>query len=155
MIVYNYDADLEVSDTCVRSSLLSWVELTVLPTRWRRKPAGIEITSLSPCLYQPQKMHRHRRLTNPLPGHPLAAAEKSFTVSYTTAYSETHANWRPILQSKSQSLSHKFPSSSTARSQESAIQRERMILGHRNDAAAVNVKRKFAGISRLTAERQC
>ena len=23
MIVYNYDADLEVSDTCVRSSLLS------------------------------------------------------------------------------------------------------------------------------------
>ena len=26
MIVYNYDADLEVSDTCVRSSLLSWVE---------------------------------------------------------------------------------------------------------------------------------
>ena len=24
MIVYNYDADLEVSDTCVRSSLLSW-----------------------------------------------------------------------------------------------------------------------------------
>jgi len=27
MIVYNYDADLEVSDTCVRSSLLSWVEL--------------------------------------------------------------------------------------------------------------------------------
>jgi len=25
MIVYNYDADLEVSDTCVRSSLLSWV----------------------------------------------------------------------------------------------------------------------------------
>ena len=27
MVVYNYDADLEVSDTCVRSSLLSWVEL--------------------------------------------------------------------------------------------------------------------------------
>ena len=27
MIVYNYDADLEVSDTCIRSSLLSWVEL--------------------------------------------------------------------------------------------------------------------------------
>ena len=26
MIVYNYDADLEVSDTCVRSSLLSWVD---------------------------------------------------------------------------------------------------------------------------------
>ena len=26
MIVFNYDADLEVSDTCVRSSLLSWVE---------------------------------------------------------------------------------------------------------------------------------
>jgi len=26
MIVHNYDADLEVSDTCVRSSLLSWVE---------------------------------------------------------------------------------------------------------------------------------
>jgi len=26
MIVYNYDADLEVSHTCVRSSLLSWVE---------------------------------------------------------------------------------------------------------------------------------
>ena len=26
MIVYNYDADLEVSDTCVRSSLLSSVE---------------------------------------------------------------------------------------------------------------------------------
>jgi len=23
MVVYNYDADLEVSDTCVRSSLLS------------------------------------------------------------------------------------------------------------------------------------
>jgi len=30
MIVYNYDADLEVSDTCVRSSLLSWVELSFL-----------------------------------------------------------------------------------------------------------------------------
>ena len=30
MIVYNYDADLEVSDTCVRSSLLSWVELTAV-----------------------------------------------------------------------------------------------------------------------------
>ena len=30
MIVYNYDADLEVSDTCVRSSLLSWVELSSL-----------------------------------------------------------------------------------------------------------------------------
>ena len=30
MIVYNYDADLEVSDTCVRSSLLSWVELGLL-----------------------------------------------------------------------------------------------------------------------------
>jgi len=30
MIVYNYDADLEVSDTCVRSSLLSWVELSIL-----------------------------------------------------------------------------------------------------------------------------
>jgi len=30
MIVYNYDADLEVSDTCVRSSLLSWVELSCL-----------------------------------------------------------------------------------------------------------------------------
>jgi len=29
MIVYNYDVDLEVSDTCVRSSLLSWVELSV------------------------------------------------------------------------------------------------------------------------------
>ena len=29
MIVYNYDADLEVSDTCVRSSLLSWVELSM------------------------------------------------------------------------------------------------------------------------------
>jgi len=29
MIVYNYDADLEVSDTCVRSSLLSWVESSV------------------------------------------------------------------------------------------------------------------------------
>jgi len=28
MIVYNYDADLEVSDTCVRSSLLSSVELS-------------------------------------------------------------------------------------------------------------------------------
>ena len=28
MIVYNYDADLEVSDTCFRSSLLSWVELS-------------------------------------------------------------------------------------------------------------------------------
>ena len=27
-IVYNYDADLEVSDTCVRSFLLSWVELS-------------------------------------------------------------------------------------------------------------------------------
>ena len=26
--IYNYDADLEVSDTCVRSSLLSWVELS-------------------------------------------------------------------------------------------------------------------------------
>jgi len=26
MIVYNYDADLEVSDTCVRRSLLSSVE---------------------------------------------------------------------------------------------------------------------------------
>jgi len=29
MIVYNYDADLEVSDTCIRSSLLSWVELSL------------------------------------------------------------------------------------------------------------------------------
>jgi len=29
MIVYNYDADLEVSDTCVRSSLLSWVEAEI------------------------------------------------------------------------------------------------------------------------------
>ena len=28
MIVYNYDADLEVPDTCVRSSLLSWVEMS-------------------------------------------------------------------------------------------------------------------------------
>jgi len=27
MIVYNNDADLEVSDPCVRNSLLSWVEL--------------------------------------------------------------------------------------------------------------------------------
>jgi len=39
MIVYNYDADLEVSDTCVRSSLLSWVELhRPWPRRclWRR-----------------------------------------------------------------------------------------------------------------------
>jgi len=25
--------------------------MKVLPTRWRRKPAGIEITSLSPCVY--------------------------------------------------------------------------------------------------------
>jgi len=37
MIVYNYDADLEVSDTCVRSSLLSWVSVrrafTGLPTQ--------------------------------------------------------------------------------------------------------------------------
>ena len=33
MIVYNYDADLEVSDTCVRSSLLScWVELSINST---------------------------------------------------------------------------------------------------------------------------
>jgi len=23
-----------------------------LPTRWRQKPAGIEITSLSPCVYR-------------------------------------------------------------------------------------------------------
>ena len=36
MIVYNYDADLEVSDTCVRSSLLSWVELSWVPYRQRR-----------------------------------------------------------------------------------------------------------------------
>ena len=28
MIVYNDDADLEVSDTCVHNSLLSWVKLT-------------------------------------------------------------------------------------------------------------------------------
>ena len=28
MIVYNYDADLEVSDTCVRSSLLSYENVT-------------------------------------------------------------------------------------------------------------------------------
>ena len=33
MIVYNYDADLEVSDTCVRSSLLSWVELSIVSAR--------------------------------------------------------------------------------------------------------------------------
>jgi len=26
MIVYNNNADLEVSDTCIRNSLLSWVE---------------------------------------------------------------------------------------------------------------------------------
>ena len=38
MIVYNYDADLEVSDTCVRSSLLSWVELSChcVGVTWRR-----------------------------------------------------------------------------------------------------------------------
>jgi len=29
MIVYNYDADLEVSDTCVRSSLLSILPIAV------------------------------------------------------------------------------------------------------------------------------
>jgi len=33
MTVYNYDADLEVSDTCVRGSLLSLVELAKL---WAR-----------------------------------------------------------------------------------------------------------------------
>jgi len=36
MIVYNYDADLEVSDTCVRSSLLSWVELPQLASFWKK-----------------------------------------------------------------------------------------------------------------------
>jgi len=35
MIVYNYDADLEVSDTCVRSSLLSWVETGAWRVCWR------------------------------------------------------------------------------------------------------------------------
>jgi len=30
MIVYNYDADLEVSDTCVRSSLLSWIGMSMV-----------------------------------------------------------------------------------------------------------------------------
>jgi len=36
MIVYNYDADLEVSDTCVCNSLLSWVHLLItVPTRFR------------------------------------------------------------------------------------------------------------------------
>jgi len=33
MIVYNYDADLEVSDTCVRSSLLR-VELSTISVLW-------------------------------------------------------------------------------------------------------------------------
>jgi len=37
MIVYNYDADLEVSDTCVRSSLLSWVELSMTKISRPRK----------------------------------------------------------------------------------------------------------------------
>jgi len=35
MIVYNYDADLEVSDTWVRSSLLSWVEYDTTATSTR------------------------------------------------------------------------------------------------------------------------
>jgi len=43
MIVYNYDADLEVSDTCVRSSLLSWVELsTDVSDRKIRRERGRE-----------------------------------------------------------------------------------------------------------------
>ena len=33
MIVYNDDAGLELSDSCVRSSLLSWVELSWVVTR--------------------------------------------------------------------------------------------------------------------------
>ena len=33
LIVYNYDADLEVSDTCVRSSLLSWVIVKTASSR--------------------------------------------------------------------------------------------------------------------------
>ena len=34
------------------SAISQWKTfITVLPTRWRRKPAGIEITSLSPCVY--------------------------------------------------------------------------------------------------------
>ena len=39
MIVFNYDADLEVSDTCVRNSLLSWVELSCC---WRWLTAEAE-----------------------------------------------------------------------------------------------------------------
>jgi len=33
MILYNYDADLEVSDTCVRSFLLSWVDRSTVSRR--------------------------------------------------------------------------------------------------------------------------
>ena len=57
MIVYNYDADLEVSDTCVRSSLSSWVyiynwyELNKSSVNWLQQTesflAVILITSFS------------------------------------------------------------------------------------------------------------
>ena len=45
LIVYNYDADLEVSDTCVRSSLLSWVELSRRPCVWYASHGCREATS--------------------------------------------------------------------------------------------------------------
>jgi len=43
MIGYNYDAELEVSDTCVRSSLLSWVELSWVEHKRRNEFSHIHI----------------------------------------------------------------------------------------------------------------
>jgi len=41
------------------SAISQWKTfLRVLPTRWRRKPAGIEITSLSPYVYVPSVLWR-------------------------------------------------------------------------------------------------
>ena len=45
MIVYNYDADLEVSDTCVRSSLLSWVWVELRIVTASSPPTTISLRS--------------------------------------------------------------------------------------------------------------
>jgi len=60
MIVYNYDADFEVSDTCVRSSLLSWVELTLNPT-----PITLRQLVVTLCCYHEQNIETlgQRRLS--------------------------------------------------------------------------------------------
>ena len=49
MIVYNYDADLEVSDNCVRSSLLSSVKKSCVRGLWHhvvRFEKTIKVTTI-------------------------------------------------------------------------------------------------------------